>query len=285
MAVEGKENIIESLRAAKLVYWKIFEDVAKKGTGSFVATADFENPNLGEKQSYDELKSALNRLTRGRYIMTAYKTNTTKGGSAYDSYIETEGNGSVAGIGSTSAAEFYLEGIGKVTGENFEEAINKKIEMHQAKLQREKEDRELRDRVKQLEAEAKEADSAINKGLMAIGTVLYTQVNKSPAFAEVVSLVSGIAKAANGSPAAAAQPAQHLGAAQPAENKELPANHVEGDEAEIGGVKVNQDELLKTLDELGTNNPDVLDHLKILAKLKKDNPAMYTQAVDMASTL
>jgi len=159
--------------------------------------------------------------------------------------------------------------------------------MHQDKLAKEKEDQELRDKVKRLEAEVKENDGAVNRGLMAVGTVLYGQLSKTPAFKEMIGVISDVTKAANGSSQQA--PATHLGGHnQPAaatEPKELPENHVEGDTAEIGGVKVNQDELFTTLDELGKDNPDVLQHLKILAKLKKDNPAMYSQAVEMAETL
>ncbi len=286
MAVEGKFQVIENLRAAKLVYWRIFESAGQKGSGAFLATADFENPDLLEKDSYADLQSALNRLSRGRYIMTAYRTNSTKGGAAYDTSIELEGSGNSTAIsGVNDAASFYLDGIGKVTSENFEEAIDKKLSMKIAAMDKEKEDKALRDRVKQLEAEAKENDGAVNRGLMAVGTVLYGQLSKTPQFKEMIGIVADVTKAA--ATGGAQQAATHLGTTTDALEtaSHLPDNHVEGDTAEIGGIKVNQDELFGTLDDLGKDNPEVLQHLKILAKLKKDNPAMYNQAVEMAGSL
>jgi hypothetical protein len=284
MAVEGKFQVIENLRAAKLVYWRIFESTGQKSSGAFLATADFENPDLLEKDSYADLQSALNRLSRGRYIMTAYRTNSTKGGAAYDTSIELEGTGSSSAIsGINDPATFYLEGIGKVTPENFEEAIDKKLSIKLALMDKEKEYRALRDRVKQLEAEAKDNEGMVNRGLMAVGTVLYGQLSKTPQFKEMIGMVADVTKAA--ATGSNQQQAQFLGGPNEQDKAPLPDNHVEGDSAEIGGVKVNQDELFGTLDELGKDNPDVLDHLKILANLKKNNPAMYAEAVDMAKAL
>lgn len=280
MAILGKQNIIDSLRAAKLVYWRLFENQVKKTAGSFVATADFEKTNLGEEESYNELRSTLNRLTQGKYVLLAYKRPETKGGSAFDSEIEIEGTGGFSSaISGPGAAEFVMEGIGKITPENFEQAIETKMSMLLKKQQEEKDLSDLKAEVVRLKKEADENETGFKRGLLSIGAVLYPVVSKSPAFKEVIGMVSGIVKQIpqEGN-------TERLGStAAPA--AALPENHIEGDNMEIGGTMVNQEDMLNTLDDLGKDNPDVLQHLQILANLKKNNPAMYNEAVEMAKTL
>jgi hypothetical protein len=281
MALKGIESTKAALRATKLVYWRIFENARTKGAGSFIATSNFDDADLTQDESYRDLSEALDRLGGGRYVLMGYKKNTTHGGAQFESEFEVipDYNRSTSTISGTS--EFYVEGIGKITPENFLDAVDKKIKDQLQKQQEEKELADLKAKIKQLESDAKENDGTINKGLLAIGTVLYPMVSKSPHFKEVFSMVSGVMKQANN---AAAPVANALGSTTtPAAS--AAAEHVEGDTCEIGGTKVQQDELFKTLDELGTDNPEVLQHLKILAGLKKNNPAMYNEAVEMAQNL
>lgn len=279
MALKGIESTKAALRATRLVYWRIFEDSRTKTAGSFLASANFEDPDLTETQSYEDLSAALDRLTSGRYILLAYKTNTSKGGAAFESAFEISPDYRSSSIGSVTP-EFIMEGIGKVTPENFEAAIEKKMKMMLDKQAEEKRLADLQAENERLKKELKENDGTINKGLLAIGAVLYPMMSKTPAFKEVFSMVSGVMKQLPSD----VRP-QELGTTAAPAAATPAAEHIEGDTCEIGGIAVAQDELFATLDELGSNNPDVLQHLKVLAGLKKNNPDMYNQAVEMAKDL
>lgn len=282
MALKGIESTKAALQATKLVYWRIFENARTKGLGSFLATANFDDPSLTQEESYKEFSSALDRLGNARYVLLAYKKNSTQGGAQFESEFEVFPDYSrPASI--SGAQSFFVDGIGQVTPENFMDAVEKKISDKLTKQAEEKRLADLEAEVKRLKEEAKESDSVINKGLLAIGTVLYPMLSKSPHFKDVVSMVSGVMKQVPAGPQVLGSPA--LSTSETVVAATAAAEHIEGDTCEIGGIAVPQDELFSTLDALGSNNPEVLKHLKILADLKKNNPVMYNQAVEMAESL
>ena len=273
------------VRASKCPYWKIYENEGKKTAGNFVVSADFDVADLGINAACDDLQAKLANLSQGRYILTAYEENGGKR-KGIDTWIELEplSNHATQGIGSTghpAPPTFYIEGIGKVTPDNFEAAIEQKFALMLAKQKKEEEEKALRVRVVELERELRSQDTAVNRGLMSIGTVAYAHMSKTPAFKEMMSTVGSVmAGAAAGETAGI----QGIDDAQLASTPTLPDNHVEGDTAEIGGVRVSQDRLFAALDKLGTNNPEVLKHIELLAGLKENDPGTYEMAVSFAES-
>jgi hypothetical protein len=273
MAIYKRNNVVEMVRGSNCPYWKIFEDASKKTAGNYVASADFDVADLGINASCDALQVKLAMLSQGRYILTAYEKNDGKR-KGLDSAIELEPafDSPIAGIGAVAAdTKIYIEGIGNVTPENIGEAMERKF---QIMLDKQKEDNRvtaLQNRVKELETEARENSSALNRGVMSIGTVLYTAVSKTPAFKEVMGVVGDITKMAK------TEPAPVIGTTEVTDTTN---NHVDGDMMEIGGTHVNQDRMLAALDKLGANNPHVLDHIESLAALKQNDPDSYQAGLD-----
>lgn len=283
MAIYLRNNVVSMVRASKCPYWKIYENDQKKTAGNFVASADFEVADLGINAATDDLQIKLGHLSQGRYILTSYEKNDGKR-KGLDSWIELE---ALAGANQPSAisgvntpAEFFMEGIGKVNAENFEDAIEKKMAGMLEKQRKIDEEIALRAEVALLRREARENESGFNKGLMSIGAVLYPHVSKTPGFKDLVAVVgTAVAQSNTANINGTAAPA----AAEPGA-EELPANHVEGDLCEIGGVHVEQARLFGALDKLGANNPEVLKHLELLANLKENDQSMYDMAVSFAET-
>lgn len=262
MAILGKNNIIEMARSHKAPYWRLYESEHKRTSGNYIATADFESLNLGVENSLEILRKALDTLTPGRYIFVAYKDNNTKKGGI-DSYIEVESNGqnaAVSGIG--SAAEFYMEGIGKVTADNFEEAIEKKMEKMQEKLRKEQEDKMLRDEVATLRKQVSENEAGINKGLMTIGTIAYGMMSETPKGKEFIGMARQALFATNKITAA------------PGDQPRAEALGSTGENTDI-----NDERMIGALERLAKDNPDILGQLEKLADLKENDPGTFEMAV------
>ncbi|HRD42197.1 MAG TPA: hypothetical protein PLN30_00525, partial [Ferruginibacter sp.] len=167
MAIYKRTNVVELVRASKNPYWRIFENESKKAAGNYVASANFEDKYLTITASCDDLQQKIDRLSPGRYIIVAYERSDKKG-AAVDSAIELESlnhlPSAIAGT-ETHNSSFFIEGIGQVTPENFESALDKKFDERLQKM-REKERMEALERENaELKKEARLRETAINKGL------------------------------------------------------------------------------------------------------------------------
>lgn len=266
MAIFGKSSIIEHVRSMGFVYWRIYQSAQDKNAGNYVASADFNNPNLGPEASMDALNLSLGRLTAGQYLLSCYeKPGQSKGG--INTYIEVESNGSaaVSGIGAVQpASTFFLEGIGAVTPENFESAVEQKMQKMMDQ-QREK-DRvvALEKELVELKKEKRENEGGFQRGIMTIGSVLYGTISKSPAGKEFIGMARDLffqAKAGERSAAATSE-----GSVEEA--------HV------IGSVNNDEERLLGAVEKLSKDNPEFLEQIEMLAKLKETDPDTFNQAVD-----
>lgn len=270
MAIYGKDNIIEHARAMGLVYWRIYQSQTDKNAGNFVASADFDKENLGQEESLTTLRRSLDRLTGGSYLLSVYtKPGISKGG--VNTNIELEGNGlnAISGINNTSAV-FHLEGIGAVTPDNFEEAVEKKMQK-MLDAQKEKEERELlRKENVELKKQLRENEGGVNRGLMAVGSVLYATVSKSPAGAEFIGMVKNVFLQAH--TANRQQPADSPG---PGDDKP----------GEIGAVNNQEERLIAAVEKLSTDNPEFLQQIEMMARLKEKDPDTFNQGIDALKTI
>jgi len=278
MAIYKRTNVVELVRASKNPYWRIFENESKKAAGNFVASANFEDKDLTITASCDDLQQKIDRLSPGRYIIVAYERSDKKG-AAVDSAIELEslhhGSSAINGTDTNNHSSFFIEGIGLVTPENFESALDKKFDERIHKMKEKERLVALEKENSDLKKDARLRETAINKGLASVGAIAYSQLSKTPAFKDVMGMMGQAMKPAE----TAVEPSS----AQPAVGS-LPENHVESDNCEIGGTSVPQDRLFAALDKLGANNPDVLAHLEKLAELKQNDPDMFQAGIDFMDT-
>lgn len=269
MAIQGKNNVIEMARSYNAPYWKIYESAQKRITGNFVAISDFDNANLALETSLDKLRSDLNRLTPGQYIFVAFKNNSSTKGMM-DTIIEIEDNhGNVAISGISATPEFYLEGIGKVTPENFEVAIEQKMKKMREQEKREDEEKRLRDENAELKKQITENEAGFNKGVMTIGTIAYGMMSQTPQGKEFIGMAKQAMFTANKAvPGIVTTPATD--AEQPAE--------------EISGTN-EENRLEHAVTKLSNGNPDWLKQLEKLADLKEKDPATFEMAVGSLDSL
>lgn len=276
MAVYGKENIIEVVRMQKAPYWRLMETIEKRNAGNYIATANFDNPELGLEDSLGHLRKALNVLTPGRYILTAFlKPDAKKSG--VDTWIEVE-TGSAqrdASISGTSSAEFYLEGIGKVTPENFGSAIEQKFKKMKEEEAEKLRIRNLEEENRRLKAEAREYESGLNRGILSIGSVVWNVMRGTPAGKEVIGMFNDLKKM-NTEP----KPASTVHRQDAAKDQYEAAEVV--DESISGMAEKQMEEALETL---AKDNPELISQLQMLAKLKTENPDMFNDAVDNLKTI
>ena len=265
MAITGKNNIVEMARNLNAPYWKIYESEHKRSSGNFVAIADFENPNLALETSMDKLRNDLNRLTPGRYVFVTTKTNNPTSKNMMDTTVEIEG-GSIAAIGAVgAAAEFYMEGIGKVTADNFESAMESKIKKMQDEHERVAEEKRLKSENEDLKKQIAEHEVGFNKGVMTIGTIAYGMMSNTPAGKEFI----GMAK-------------QAMFAANKMVPGEVTAT-ADNNEAAVSGTE--DDRLATAIEKLGSNNPAWLNQLEKLAALKEKDPSTFEMAVGSLDSL
>ena len=270
MAYQGKHNVLELIRTQKTPYWRLYENNNKRSSGNYIDTADFSDASLDVEISRENLRRSLDSLTTGTYVLTAYSTrDKTKGG--IDTLIEIEGRSAsapaISGIG--AAPEFYMEGIGKVTPENFESVIEAKFKTMQKKLQDEQELLNLKAKVVALEKQVEENESGFNKGVMSIGAVVYDYVKSTPSGKEFIGLA---AKAMFG--------AKQLAAS----SDSIPGVGSIDTPSGLGGGS-DEDRVTNALERLSQNNPEFITQLEKLAKLKETDPGTFEVAVGSLESL
>ena len=262
-AIRGIENAIACIRNGGAPYWKLHENSAKRTSGGFIAQSSYE-ADLSMDESTAQLYTALNRLTPGNYLLSSHKHGIPNK-HVVDIHVEigySEINKPVAGIGST----FSIEGFGAVTTDNFEAALDKKLNDFMAKQKAEAELTALKNRVKELEAEQKENEFGVKRGIASLGTILYPIVKKMPAFKEVVS---GLGQIMN-------------------EAKTLNDNNETNDNnaVEISGVGDDaEDRIGAAVETLAKGNPNIVKELELLAKLRQKDPSLYKDGVDFAESM
>ncbi len=268
MAIQGKHNVIELARSYNAPYWKIYESEHKRTSGNFVAIADFDNPNLALETSMDKLRNDLNRLTPGRYVFVSFKNSTTSKGMM-DTLIEIEGGPSAAISGINAAPEFFMAGIGKITPDNFEEAIETKMKMIREEERKLAEQARLKAENEELKRQLAENESGFNKGVMTIGTIAYGMMSQTPAGKEFIGMAKRAMFTAN--------------KAIPGLVTTSPNEATESGEA-ISGTS-EDDRLVSAVENLSRGNPEWLTQLEKLARLKEKDPATFEMAVGSLDSL
>lgn len=275
MAILGKENVLEMVRQMKSPYWKISENKAAKEQGNYVAKADFENANLGLEESLDVLRTAMNRLTPGQYFFTAAKsTGVSKG--IIDCLIEiTRDGNSVAGIGSVGYVKpLYLDGIGEVTADNFEQAIEAKFKKMQEEVDKKKREQDLLDENKRLKAELADKESGINGGLYSIGAMIWPQLKKSAVAKDLMKTIAGVGMATAKDAGSHTPPlGEQEGAVSSSPLQGTGADPQERITAALGSLLGDDPENPQSQEELA-------EQLELLAKTKRQDPDTYNMGLD-----
>jgi hypothetical protein len=279
MAVYGISNVVETLRLQRMPYWKIYRTQTDRDAGNVIAAADFENPNLGMEESCARLNDMLRRQTPGKYIMTAFKSpGQSKGGISTDIEVEYTGINNASGIGGTAAnansSAFVVDGIGVVTPENIGEVVEKKFKELEQKKKEEERIRNMEAENKRLKLEARQYESGINRGLLSIGSLVWNMMRGTDAGKEVIGMINEFKKY-NGN-AAAHTPAPGAATDKPASEYEE-SNVIEPDEA-------TGRRMASALDTLAENNNELVQQLEMLARVKKENPDLFNEAVDNLKT-
>lgn len=278
MAVLGKENIIEVVRMQKAPYWRVMETVNSRQAGNYIATADFDNPELGIEDSLGKLRNVLNKLTPGRYLLTAfYKTDAKKSG--VDTWIEVESGGhakdaTISGTG----ADFYLEGIGKVTADNFEQAIEQKFKKLKDEENEKLRIKNIEEENRRMKLEMREYDSSMNRGIMSIGAVVWNVMRTTEAGKEVIGMMGDFKKFN--------QDAKPKPNPQPADAPRSAYDEAVIVDDSISGAGGNAEAQMEAaLETLAKDNPELISQLQLLAKLKSENPDLFNDAVDNLKTI
>lgn len=287
MAILGKENVLEMVRQMKMPYWKISESRSAKEQGNYVAKADFENANLGLEESLGVLRTAMNRLTPGQYFFTAAKsTGVSKG--IIDCLIEiTRDGNTVAGIGSVGYVKpLYLDGIGEVTADNFEQAIEAKFKKMQEEVDKKKREQDLLDENKRLKAELADKESGINGGLYSIGAMIWPQLKKSAVAKDLIKTIAGVGMVAAKENAAENSNASQGSAAAGSGSPPPGVRHGGTNEVQEGATDP-QERITAALGSLLGDDPEnpqsqaeLAEQLELLAKTKRQDPDTYNMGLD-----
>lgn len=270
MAIAGKYNIIETVRLAKAPYWRLFENNEKRTASNYAASAEFSDPTLGLEESLMQLDRAIDRLTPGRYIMTAYAKPGDKR-SGIDCHVELVSGGGMAGIGSTGGG-FHLDGIGAVTAENFEVALTQKIAAMQ-KEERERLEREADKKlIRELQLQLRQKEAMWYKGIVGVGGLLYGQVIKTEAGKQFIGVAREFMQAAkqvdggtDKNAPTIPEAGQNTGIAGPGEQE---------------ATEEQNERLGAAIETLSTDNPEFLAQMEALAKMKAEDPETFQIAVD-----
>jgi hypothetical protein len=257
MAIVGKYNVLELIRIQKTPYWRLYENNHKRTSGNFIDSADFSDATLDVAISAEQLRRSLDMLSTGIYVLVAYNSkDKTKGG--IDTLIEIEGRGgngaAISGI--NAAPEFYMEGIGRVTSDNFEAAIDAKIEKVRKEEKKEAEEKAIRLEVIALKKQVAENESGFQKGIMGIGSVVYDIVKNTESGKEFIGLAS---KAFLGNRNANISTIESVAGTSSEGNEE--------------------DRVTTAMERLAKDNPDFIGQLEKLANLKESDPATFEMAV------
>jgi hypothetical protein len=268
--IYGKSNIIAHVTAMALPYWKLYYDKQSKESGNCIGSANFSIENLGMVDSTNDLQRLLDRLTPGAYLLTAYeKPDGRKGGVNTPIEIEANpllqgGNAAVSGV--AGPQEAYVEGIGMVGVHNIGEAIDAKIAAMFKKKEEEERWKKLEEENARLKKELQESEGGINRGLMAVGSVLYGTMSKTEAGKEFIGLVKDVLVQSKGVRATSAANADQGSQEQPADTSQ-------------------EERVIAAIGSLSENNAGVADDLELLAKLKKHDPSMYAEGVDFIKSM
>lgn len=261
MAITGKHNVLQLVRMQKAPYWKLYQSDGKRQAGNFINQADFNDSNLDIEASVESLRWTLDTLTTGLYHLTAWTTkDKTKGG--IDTTIEIDGNGSrVAAIGAVDNG-FHIDGFGRVTSENFSEAITTKMKAMLEEQRKEQELANLKAENARLQKELNESESGFKKGVISIGSVLYDNIKETPSGKEFIGMAQKVLFGIN--KASASQ------------------QHTVDAKAEVVSTSAGDDDdrLAAACERLAANNPQWLEQLEKLAKLKENDPGTFEMAVD-----
>jgi len=268
MAIYKIHNIVESVRAARCPFWKVYRSVVDRSAGNYICSADFDNPELGIEASCEHLRNMLKMQTPGRYVLAAYKRNTdNKGGLGADIEIEYEDNNiKIAAIGNTEPAVKYIDGIGAVTLDNIDEVIDKKIKLNAAKQAEEARIKAMEAENARLKDELRENETGLNKGIMAIGSIVWGKVRGTPLGQEVIGMFSQIKKATAEQESKVVNMHEHT--------------NTDTVDASISGTEDAPPEMINALTDLSNNNPDLVNQLVMLAKVKKEQPDLFKDAIE-----
>ena len=278
MAILGKENVIEIVRQQRLPYWALFETKEKAATGNFIAKFHEESESPSLEDSVDLLRRSLDRLTPGTYYLRAMRTpGSTKNNVDCSFEIQSREVGGVAAIGATGGGTkpLYLDGIGEVTADNFEQAIEAKFKKMQEEADRKKRELELQEENKRLKAEVAEKESGINGGLYSIGAMFWPQIKNSGIAKDMLKTVAGLGFVPGGKKPAADSPPSIAG---PGNNTTTPAEPQERIAAALGSL-------------LGDNGEDperqaqLAEELELLARVKQSDPDTYEMGLGYLQNL
>lgn len=280
MAILGKENVIEIVRQQRLPYWALFESKEKASAGNFIAKFNEESDAPSLEDSVDLLRRSLDRLTPGTYYLRAMRTpGATKNNVDCSFEIQSREVGAVAAIGSTGGGTrpLYLDGIGEVTAENFEQAIEAKFKKMQEEADRKKRELELQEENKRLKAELAEKESGINGGLYSIGAMFWPQIKNSGIAKDMLKTVAGLGFIPGGKKPAA-EPEASLAGPGAANGNTTIADPQERIAAALGA-------LLGDDGENPTRQAQLADELELLAKVKQSDPDTYEMGLGYLQNL
>lgn len=272
MAILGKDNIVEMARTHKAPYWRIYESEAKRSNGNYVSSADFDNLNIGLEESLDSLRKSLGMLSSGRYLFVAY-TSADKKKGGIDAWVEIESSGNNSAIsGFTSGSgngesSFVVEGIGRITPDNFNDVIDLKIKKMVEEQNRQNELKALKEKISTLEREKRENDGAFNKGIMSIGAIAYGIVSKTKDGKEFIGLVRDTVIS---------------GRKNDNRQQQKPTDVTH---EEVSSSQVDEDRIVSVLERLQKDNPALVDQLAKLADLKENDPDMFNNAIGMLNEM
>lgn len=278
MAIRGRDNVIELLRMQKTPYWKLAQTAQARSAGNYVATADFTNPDLGIEASLDALRTTLDRLTSGRYVLVAFQSaeNTKRGGVDTDIEIESGGIAAISGI--AAQPKLILDGIGEVTPENFNNVIEQKFKAMRAQEKEEQRIKDLEAENKRLKAEASEYSSGVNKGLYSIGALIWEQVRQTKGGRELAGMIGQ----AMGAAARSEKPQNDRPAAAMTEASTQPgAEDATGESRCVRALS----SMLDGKEEDPAAQNELADQLELLAQVKKNNPALLEQGLNFIKNM
>lgn len=270
MALTSKEAIIYTVRVQNLPHWRIYENEQKKAAGNFVF-ASSEEGSKNIETSIADLSRALDLLSSSRYLLRASKTSTGDSRNGIDTALELGFTGnSNASLAGTHPPGFFIEGIGTITPENFESALDSKIKKYRDEEKKAEELHLLKERVKELEAEQKSNDANFKSGIMAIGAFAWPAIKQMPAAKEMLGAIGGILMEVNKSNNVETGPA-------------LSSN--ENDSIGQVGEANAQERVELALEKLAANNPDFIGQIEMLAKVKDENPDLFEQGIDTLKSM
>jgi hypothetical protein len=258
MAIVGKHNVIELIRIQQTPYWRLFENSTKRSSSNFIDSSDYSNDTLDIAISCEQLRRALDMLSTGIYVLTAY-SKAGKNKYGIDTLIEIEGRsgGSSSAISGIGTTEFYMDGIGKVTSENIEAAIDAKIEKVRQEDKKAADDAAIKRELAELKKQVSENESGFQRGVISIGSVLYDVMKDTESGKKVMGLASKVYMATRDTSA---------------------VSNNNTDVSAVGGLS-DQDRADAALERLATNNPDFVGQLEKLANLKETDPSTFEMAV------